>query len=233
MADAPEADARGTAYRNGRATPLAFDAEQAVRELGAADPVLGALIERVGPYAPQTVAAPDAFHALVRAIVYQQLSGKAAGTIHRRVLEALGGGDTPGAQRIAAADDDTLRGAGLSRNKMLSLQALAAAQLHGELPDESRLADYDDAALIERYSAIRGIGRWTVEMLLLFHLGRPDVMPIHDLGVRKGYALTYGRDELPKPKQLERECEIWRPWRSVGSWYMWRAIELGKAAPQP
>ena len=86
--------------------------------------------------------------------------------------------------------------------------------------------DYDDAELIERYAAIRGIGRWTVEMLLLFHLGRPDVMPIHDLGVRKGYAITYEREELPKPKQLERECELWRPYRSVGSWYMWRATEL-------
>ena len=225
MADSPD-NAVGTAYTTGRPTPLAFDAAHAVRELAAVDPVLGELMARVGPYAPQTVAAPDAFHALMRAIVYQQLSGKAAGTIHRRVLTALGGGDTPGAERIAAADDATLRGAGLSQNKMLSLQALAAAQLAGELPDESRLDDYEDAELIERYSAIRGIGRWTVEMLLLFHLGRPDVMPIHDLGVRKGYAMTYGRDELPKPKQLERECEIWRPYRSVGSWFMWRATEL-------
>ena len=225
MADPSNEDV-GTAYTTGRATPLRFDAGKAVRELAAADPVLGSLIARVGPYAPQTVAAPDAFHALMRAIVYQQLSGKAAGTIHRRVLTALGGGDTPGAERIAAADDATLRGAGLSQNKMLSLQALAAAQLAGELPDESRLDDYDDAELIERYSAIRGIGRWTVEMLLLFHLGRPDVMPIHDMGVRKGYALTYGRDDLPKPKQLERECEIWRPYRSVGSWFMWRALEV-------
>ncbi|MES1940072.1 putative DNA-3-methyladenine glycosylase [Salinisphaera sp. T5B8] len=225
MADSPD-NTVGTAYTTGRPTPLAFDAAKAVRELVAVDPVLGELMARVGPYAPQTVAAPDAFHALMRAIVYQQLSGKAAGTIHRRVLTALGGGDTPGAERIATADDATLRGAGLSQSKMLSLQALAAAQLAGELPDESRLDDYDDAELIERYSAIRGIGRWTVEMLLLFHLGRPDVMPIHDLGVRKGYAMTYGRDELPKPKQLERECEIWRPYRSVGSWYMWRALEL-------
>ena len=209
-----------------RPTKLAFDPNAAVAHLAAADPVLGALIARVGPYAPQQTAAPDVFHSLMRAIVYQQLSGKAAGTIHRRLLDALGGGDTPGAERIAAASDETLRGAGLSQNKMLSLQALAAAQLAGELPDESRIDDYDDAELIERYAAIRGIGRWTVEMLLLFHLGRPDVMPIHDLGVRKGYAITYGREELPKPKQLERECEIWRPYRSVGSWYMWRATEL-------
>ncbi|MES1926721.1 DNA-3-methyladenine glycosylase 2 family protein [Salinisphaera sp. T31B1] len=216
-----------------RPTQLAFDAQAAVDHLAAADPQLAELMARCGPYAPSTTAAPDVFHSLMRAIVYQQLSGKAAGTIHRRLLDALGGGDTPGPERIAAADDATLRNAGLSRNKMLSLQALAAAQLAGELPDESRIGDYDDTQLIEMYSSIRGIGRWTVEMLLLFHLGRPDVMPIHDLGVRKGYALTYGLDELPKPKALEAACRIWQPYRSVGSWFMWRALEADGAAPQP
>lgn len=216
-----------------RPTRLAFDAQVAVSHLSDADPVLGALMERCGPYAPSTTAAPDVFHSLIRAIVYQQLSGKAAGTIHRRLLEALGGGGTPGAERIAAANDATLRGAGLSQNKMLSLQALAAAQRAGELPDEARMSDYTDAELIDTYSGIRGIGRWTVEMLLLFHLGRPDVMPIHDLGVRKGYALTYGLEELPKPKALEAACEGWRPYRSVGSWYMWRSLEAEGDAPQP
>ena len=127
-----------------------------------------------------------------------------------------------------------MRGAGLSANKLAGLRALAAAQLAGELPDERRLSEYEDAELIEHYSAIRGIGRWTVEMLLLFHLGRPDVMPIHDLGVRKGYARTYGLDELPKPKALERACDVWRPYRSVGSWYMWRATEeTAPDTPQP
>ena len=232
MSEASDETPVGGAYVAGRPTALSFDGDAATARLAEADPVLGALMARVGPYRPHTVAAPDAFHALVRAIVYQQLSGKAAGTIHRRVLAALGS-DAPGAAAIAAADEDTLRGAGLSRNKMLSLQALAAAQLAGELPDESRLDDYDDTELIERYSAIKGIGRWTVEMLLLFHLGRPDVMPIHDLGVRKGYALTYGHAELPKPKALEAACEIWRPYRSVGSWYMWRALELAEDSPQP
>jgi 3-methyladenine DNA glycosylase/8-oxoguanine DNA glycosylase len=226
MTDTSVDNTAANAYTAGHATQLRFDPDEATRTLAAADPTLARLMTRVGAFAPQTVAAPDAFHALLRAIVYQQLSGKAAATIHRRLLDALGGGATPGATRIAAADDATLRGAGLSQNKMLSLQALAAAQINGELPDESALDDSHDAELIERYSAIRGIGRWTVEMLLLFHLGRPDVMPIHDLGVRKGYARTYGHDELPKPKQLERECEIWRPYRSVGSWYMWRATEI-------
>lgn len=216
-----------------RHTRLAFDADTAVEHLTAADPVLGALMQRAGPYRPSTNAAPDVFHSLVRAIVYQQLSGKAAGTIHARVLAALDQGDAPGAAAIQATDDATLRGAGLSANKLAGLRALAAAQLAGELPDESRIDEYDDAELIDAYSAIRGIGRWTVEMLLMFHLGRPDVMPIHDLGVRKGYALTYGLDDLPKPKALEAAGEVWRPYRSVACWYMWRSLEAEDATPQP
>lgn len=216
-----------------RPTQLAFDADAAVAHLSTVDPVLGALMQRAGPYRPSTNAAPDVFHSLMRAIVYQQLSGKAAGTIHARVLTALNQGDAPGAAAIQTTDDTTLRGAGLSANKLAGLRALAAAQLAGELPDESRIDEYDDAELIERYSAIRGIGRWTVEMLLMFHLGRPDVMPIHDLGVRKGYALTYGLDALPKPKALEAAADVWRPYRSVASWYMWRALEAEGATPQP
>lgn len=216
-----------------RATRLSFNADTAVAHLAAADPVLGALMQRAGPYRPSTNAAPDVFHSLLRAIVYQQLSGKAAATIYARLLAALGDNDAPGAAAIQAADDAALRGAGLSANKLAGLRALAAAQLAGDLPDESRLHEYDDAELIEAYSTIRGIGRWTVEMLLLFHLGRPDVMPIHDLGVRKGYAVTYGLEALPKPKALEAAGEAWRPYRSVACWYMWRALEAEGAASQP
>lgn len=216
-----------------RETRLSFDADAAVAHLAAADPVLGALMQRAGPYRPTTNAAPDIFHSLLRAIVYQQLSGKAAGTIHTRVLAALGGGAAPGAAAIRDADDDVLRGAGLSANKLAGLRALAAAELAGELPEESRIHEYQDADLIAAYSAIRGIGRWTAEMLLMFHLGRADVMPIHDLGVRKGYALTYGLDTLPQPKALEAAGDIWRPYRSVACWYMWRALEAEGATPQP
>lgn len=210
----------------GRLTPLGFDARAACARLAETDPILAGLMDRVGPYAPRSTAAPDAFHALVRAIVYQQLSGRAAGTIHRRLLDALGRGDAPGAAAIDTAEETLLRGAGLSAAKTASLKDLARTTLDGRLPAENELAAIEDAELIERYSQIRGIGRWTAEMLLLFHLGRPDVMPIHDLGVRKGYALTYGLDELPKPKRLEALCGVWRPYRSVGSWYMWRATEL-------
>ncbi|WP_348762223.1 DNA-3-methyladenine glycosylase 2 family protein [uncultured Salinisphaera sp.] len=216
-----------------RPTRLSFDPAVAQAHLAAVDPILGRVIAERGPYAPSTTAAPDVFHSLMRAIVYQQLSGKAAGTIHGRVLAALGAADAPGPRAILATDTDTLRGAGLSANKEASLRALAMAATAGELPDETRLADYSDAELIDAYSAIRGIGRWTVEMLLLFHLGRPDVMPIHDLGVRKGFAAVYGLAELPKPKALEAACEAWRPYRSVGSWFMWRALEAAEAKPQP
>ena len=208
-----------------RPTRLAFDAAAAEAHLARVDPRLGRVIAERGPYAPSSAAAPDVFHSLMRAIVYQQLSGKAAGTIHARVLTALGATEAPGPRAILATDTDTLRSAGLSANKEASLRALAAAAVAGELPDETRLADYSDDDLIAAYSAIRGIGRWTVEMLLLFHLGRPDVMPIHDLGVRKGFAHVYGWETLPKPKQMEAACETWRPYRSVGSWFMWRALE--------
>src|SRR5699024_4309375 len=175
-----------------RPTPLRFDAVRACRQLAATDAVLGKLMERVGPYAPHSTAAPDAFHALLRAIVYQQLSGRAAATIHRRVLQTLGQGHAPGPAVVAAADEKQLRAAGLSANKVAGIQALARAVLDGSVPQEHELSDIDDAALIARYTQIRGIGRWTAEMLLIFHLGRPDVMPCHDLGVRKGYALSYG-----------------------------------------
>ncbi len=216
---------------NSRPTRLTFDAATACAYLTDADPILARLMDRVGPYAPHTTAAPDAFHALVRAIVYQQLSGRAAGTIHRRMLDALDHGNAPGAAVIDAADEDVLRGAGLSAAKTVSLKALAKATLDGTLPTEADLPAVADAELIERYSQIRGIGRWTAEMLLLFHLGRPDVMPIHDLGVRKGYARVYGHEEIPKPKQLEALCDVWRPYRSVGSWYMWRATEIDIQPP--
>ena len=216
-----------------RPTRLAFDAAAAEAHLARVDPRLGRVIAERGPYAPSSAAAPDVFHSLMRAIVYQQLSGKAAGTIHARVLTALGATEAPGPRAILATDTDTLRSAGLSANKEASLRALAAAAVAGELPDETRLADYSDDDLIAAYSAIRGIGRWTVEMLLLFHLGRPDVMPIHDLGVRKGFAHVYGWETLPKPKQMEAACETWRPYRSVGSWFMWRALEPVAVSCEP
>ncbi len=194
--------------------------------LRAVDPVLAKVMDRAGPFRPEPRAEPDVFHALMRAIIYQQLSGKAAGTIYRRVLDAVGGGSEPGAAQIAATSVETLRGAGLSANKERALRGLADATLAGDVPSEADIGEISDEDLVKAFSALRGIGRWTVEMLLLFHLERPDVLPIHDLGVRKGFARTYGWDELPKPYELASRCELWRPYRSVASWYMWRATEL-------
>lgn len=222
-----------TAANTQRYTKLIFDAQTAMDTLGASDPVLRQLILQAGPYHPTTSAAPDVFHSLMRAIIYQQLSGKAAGTIHERVLTALGGGHCPGPAAIQATSDEILRDAGLSANKLTALRGLAQAQLNNHLPPEAHIQNYSDAELIETYSALRGIGRWTVEMLLLFHLGRPDVMPIHDLGIRKGYALAYGLDNLPKPKELEAYGRAWRPYRSVACWYMWRALEAASATANP
>lgn len=216
-----------------RYTQLTFDAQTAMETLGASDPILKQLMLQIGPYRPTTSAAPDVFHSLMRAIIYQQLSGKAAGTIHGRVLAALGDNDRPGPAAIQATSDTVLRNAGLSANKLTALRGLAQAQLDNQLPPETHIQDYSDTELIEIYSALRGIGRWTVEMLLLFHLGRPDVMPIHDLGIRKGYALTYGLDDLPKPKALEAYGQAWRPYRSVACWYMWRALEAASATANP
>lgn len=190
------------------------------------DPRLATIMDRAGPFQPASRSEPDVFHALMRAIVYQQLSGKAAGTIHRRLLVALGDDVAPGPAAVAAASPDTLRGAGLSANKERALRGLAEATLDGSVPSDETLGNYSDGDLITAYSALRGIGRWTVEMLLLFQLKRPDVLPVHDLGVRKGFARTYGWQTLPTPTQLSDCCEPWRPYRSVGSWYMWRATEL-------
>src|SRR5699024_7711482 len=150
-------------------TRLTFDAAQACRQLAAADPVLGELMQHVGPYAPHNNGAVDAFHRLLRAVIYQQLSGHAAAAIHRRVLDALGAGAAPGPAAIDAASESQLRQAGLSATRAACIKALARASLDGRLPREDNLAMLDDATLIDCYSQIRGIGRWTVEMLLIFH----------------------------------------------------------------
>ncbi|WP_111746510.1 DNA-3-methyladenine glycosylase family protein [Salinisphaera orenii] len=202
------------------------DRQVAEAHLRSIDPILAGIIDRTGPFDPDPRAEPDVFHALTRAIVYQQLSGKAAATIHRRLFDALGGDTALSPASILATPDEQLRGAGLSANKMRALRGLAEATQNGHVPKDSELAHYTDDELITAFSTLRGIGRWTVEMLLIFHLERPDVLPVDDLGIRKGFARTYGWQTLPKPKQLASYCESWRPYRSVASWYMWRATEL-------
>lgn len=219
MANSKTTDASGD-------TRGAVDRAAADAHLRQVDARLGELIDRTGPFRPEPRAEPDVFHALMRAIVYQQLSGKAAATIHQRLIAALGAGANPGPKSVIAASSERLRGAGLSANKEQALRGLAQATQAGDVPTQGTLAGYSDEALIAAFSALRGIGRWTVEMLLMFQLERPDVLPVHDLGVRKGFAVTYGWSALPAPRELTVRGELWRPYRSVAAWYMWRATEI-------
>ena len=204
--------------------PLAFDAEEAVRHLRRADRTLAKLIDRAGPYRPQRDAYGSIFHALGRSIVYQQLNGRAAGTIHGRYAALFPGG-TPKAEAMGAIRDADLRGAGLSAAKLAALRDLADKTVQKEIPELRALRRMKDEDVVERLTTVRGIGPWTVHMLLLFHLGRPDVLPTSDYGVRKGFATVYAKPELPTEKELTEHAEIWRPFRSVASWYLWRALD--------
>jgi len=171
-----------------------------------------------------------AFQSLLWAIVYQQLAGSAARAIHQRVLALLPDPETPEPETLLELDADALRGAGLSRNKLTAVQDLARKTLDGTVPDREALAAMTDEEIVRRLTAVRGIGRWTVEMLLIFDLGRPDVLPLDDLGVRKGFQAVHGMTELPSKRSLAAHGEHWRPYRSVASWYLWRAAEQPELA---
>ncbi len=225
---ASKAAATLPAASNGK---LPFDPRKALRELRASDPVLAKLIDEVGPLAMQMKETGSVFGALAEAIVYQQLNGKAAATIYGRVCALFPNAKKGFAPRhILGASDDALRGAGLSRAKTAALRDLAARTDSGELPTLAKVRRMDDAAILEALTAVRGIGRWTVEMLLIFRLGRTDILPVDDYGVRKGYAIAFGKKDLPAPKDLARYGEKWSPWRSVASWYLWRATDLRPAS---
>lgn len=204
---------------------LGYRPATAVRRLRAADPVLGDFIASAGRYGLEPPPFRSTVEYLTRAIIYQQLSTKAAATIHGRVLE-LFPGRRVSPKRLLELPDEVLRGAGLSRAKLAALRDLASHALARRLPGPTRLARMDDEAIVERLTEVRGVGRWTVEMLLMFALGRPDVLPATDLGVRKGYQLVYGGDDLPEPAALLEHGERWRPYRSVASWYMYRAVHM-------
>ncbi len=165
------------------------------------------------------------FDALAESIAYQQLSGKAAATIFGRVRGLYPKTKWLDPAKILATPDDALRSAGLSRAKTAAIKDLAAKTIDGTVPSGHALLRMSDDEIIARLTQVRGIGRWTVEMLLLFDLGRPDVWPVDDYGVRKGFAKTFGRRKLPTPKQLIKSGEKWRPYRSVAAWYFWRALE--------
>ncbi|MGA1984265.1 MAG: DNA-3-methyladenine glycosylase [Acidobacteriaceae bacterium] len=256
-----------------RIRPPRYDSALALRELSAADPKLGRLIHRAGPFTLRIASAQSPFEALVESIVYQQLHGKAAATIHRRLLESFGPTLTvptvgealvsigagapdhrkavengtryhPTPQQILDCPNAQLRAAGLSANKALALRDLAAKTLDGTVPTLAHIRRMSDEAIIEHLTQVRGIGVWTVHMMLIFRLGRPDVLPTSDYGVRKGFALTFGKlkptdkvtpMDLPTPAEMEKRARKWAPWRSVASWYLWRACDLaaGTLTPRP
>ena len=218
-----------------------YDAEQALAHLSAGDRKLAALIERAGPFRMRLAPKQSPFEALAEAIIYQQLHGKAAATIHQRFLAGFeplcGLGKHPAPEHLLDCPNEQLRAAGLSHNKALALRDLAAKTLDGTVPTLARIRRMSDEEIIEHLTAVRGIGRWTVEMMLIFRLGRPDVLPVSDYGVRKGFALTFlGLKPATKvtPALLATAAQIeararrnkWHPFCSVASWYLWRACDL-------
>ena len=198
---------------------------EAVQHLIRADKVLARAIRKVGPcrLAPRKRRSP--FQALVQSVTHQQLNGTAAGTILRRFIALYPGVRFPKPEDVLATPDANLRGAGLSRAKTAAIKDIAAKTLEGVVPATRAINKLSDAEIIERLTTIRGVGPWTVEMLLMFTLGRPDVLPATDYGVRKGFALTYGWRELPTPRQLLDHGERWRPHRTTAAWYLWRALD--------
>ncbi|MGH7497874.1 MAG: DNA-3-methyladenine glycosylase family protein [Gemmatimonadales bacterium] len=214
------------ANRAARPRGLDYNPELACNHLRAAEPRLDELISRAGAFTLRPVHTQSLFAALVESIVYQQLSGKAAETILGRVVALYHPKRFPGPSDILETPPERLRGAGLSRAKTAALIDLAARTIDGTVPSLALARRLDDDALVERLTAVRGVGRWTVEMLLMFRLGRADVFPMGDLGVRKGFARTFKSRGLPAPEAMRRRAERWRPYRSVASWYLWRALEL-------
>jgi len=204
---------------------LDYDPVLACRHLSDADPLLGALIERVGPCLLRPRRTQSLFAAVARAIVYQQLSGSAAATILGRVQALYAPKRFPTPRDILATPPERLRAAGLSTAKTAALRDLAERSLDGTVPPIRRVRLMADEEVIERLVQVRGVGRWTAEMLLMFRLGRGDVLPVGDLGIRKGFALTFGNRRLPAAITIERRAERWRPYRSVACWYLWRALE--------
>lgn len=203
---------------------LPFDIELAVKDLRRVDPKLGKLIDKIGPCWLELQHMHSPFESLLESIVYQQLTGKAAATICGRV-KGLYGDQFPAPLQVLDTADDALRGAGLSGAKVAAIKDLAKKADQGDIPEMEQLNQMADEEIVKTLTAVRGIGEWTVQMMLVFKMGRPDVLPINDYGVRKGYGLIFNKGELPTPKELLKYGERWRPWRTVASWYMWRALD--------
>jgi 3-methyladenine DNA glycosylase/8-oxoguanine DNA glycosylase len=205
--------------------PLSFDHVKAHEHLTRTDKRLARVITKTGAFRFQLDQCDSVYESLLEAIVYQSISGKAAATIYARIKALGANGLCPTPAEILAISNQKLREAGLSGAKAAAMKDLAQKTIEGVVPTLEAAGQLSDEELVERLVSVRGIGAWTVEMFLIFRLGRPDVLPIHDYGVQKGFALTYGRKEIPKPRELAAFGERWRPYRTVASWYMWRAVE--------
>jgi DNA-3-methyladenine glycosylase II len=201
--------------------------------LSRADAVLGALIRAVGPYRVEPPAECHPFQTLAQAIAHQQLNGTAANTILKRLVDSCGAGQFPTPEQVLAASVESLRAAGFSFAKVAALRDLAEKTLAAVVPDAATLVTLSDEEIIARLTQVRGIGRWTVEMLLVFQLGRPDVLPVDDFGVRSGFQAAYGLARLPRPRALAAWGERWKPYRTAAAWYLWRALELKRAGKLP
>ena len=203
-----------------------FDPAFAVDYLRDADPGLARLMETVGSFRMRLKPTPSIFIALAEAIVYQQLNGKAAAAIFARLQSLFPRPhEAPTAAQILKTNDAKLRGAGLSQAKLLALRDLARHEVDGEIPSLAAVHKMENEAIIETLTAVRGIGRWTVEMLLMFRLGRPDILPLDDFGVRLGFGYAFKKSS-PTKADMEKRGLRWQPYRTVASWYLWRAAEL-------
>jgi len=191
-----------------------------------ADPVMGRLIGRLAPFGLKARRLPP-FQSLVRSIIYQQLSGKAAETILGRFEALFGHGRFPKPEEVLALEAERFRAAGLSRPKATYVRGIGEHAVAGRLLTLTACDELTDAEIIQRLTEMKGVGRWTAEMFLMFNLGRPDVLPIHDLGVRKGFQIAYGKRSLPEPEQLERFGQKWKPYRTTAAWYLWRVVDQG------
>lgn len=199
--------------------------QKATQALCSTDDTLAAHIRRVGPCTLERSTRFEPFAALLNSIAHQQLNGTAAATIVQRVKDRFGEGRWPKAEVMARARMPSLRSCGLSNAKALAIRDLAQKTLDGTVPGAAALHRMSDDAITERLVQVRGIGPWTVQMMLMFRLGRLDVLPVDDYGVRKGFTQLYGHPELVDKKTLSAQAEAWRPYRSVASWYMWRVLD--------
>ncbi len=204
-----------------------FDHREAIAHITKGDPHLAALIEKSIEFKLNIDEEQTPYESLLHAIAYQSIAGKAAAVIFGRIKTLGASGRCPAPEELLRLRPETLRGAGLSAAKVAAVRDLAQKTIDGIVPTMEDAQKMSDKELVDRLISVRGIGAWTVEMFLIFRLGRPDVLPIHDYGVQKGFALTYRKRRIPKPKELAKFGERWRPYRTVASWYMWRAIEVG------